>query len=69
MNVLLCDSTDITDQTKEKINKLVAQGFGQPEKSMHDDTLAHIESAKDVQVVVRGGEIVAFALYSRLLWR
>lgn len=69
MRELFTSTTGVTERDATGINRLAAQGFEQSEHAMFDDTLRHILSAQEMQLLYDNERMVAFALYKEHLWR
>ena len=70
MKLSLEHPSSISTYDQHAINDIAASGFGYDNPAdMLSDTLAHIQSADIVQQAKVGRETIAFAFYSRSLWR
>ncbi len=69
MNITIYNPNQLSNETKEAVNLLAAQGFGQDPDEMRPDTFAHIQAADSIQLAYDTNKLQAFAMYARCLWR
>lgn len=70
MNFSIEHPSNLTGQEQIAINEIASHSFGfdDPDE-MLEDTIAHLNAAEYVQRALLGQETIAFALYTRRLWR